>query len=102
MADEAKNSEAGVEETPKYLDLISKSKSDLDKEQLELFEEESKQNVDGDILATKKEIASTKRELLDKKSQKPLNPKEVVKISQKLIGLQNGLKALEDLKAELF
>lgn len=91
-----------VVDTSKYLDLISKSKSEQDQEQLELYNEESRQNVDADILATKKEIAQVKRELASMKSQKPLKPKETIMVSQKLRALNNGLQALQDLRTELF
>lgn len=86
----------------KYLELISKSQDDQDKEELRLLNEESLQNVKSDILATEKEINQVKRELLKVKSARPLQPKSVIEQTQKLLGLQNGLKALKDLETELF
>lgn len=86
----------------KYMDLINKSKDQQDKEQLELWAEESRQAIEGDILSTRKEIAQVKRKLVAEKSAKPLNPRKVIEVSQQLKALNNGLQALEDLKAELF
>ena len=86
----------------KYKDLISKDNEQKNQEQLDLFNEESEMNIQNSILATKKEIAQVRRLLEDKKSEKPLNPEETIKVSQKLKALQNGLQALEDLKSELF
>lgn len=87
---------------PKYIELINKDKGQIEQEQLELYAEESQANIDGDILATKKEILQVKRELEKKKSEKPITPKSVIETQQKLKALQGGLQALEDLKAELF
>lgn len=86
----------------KYRDLIAKDHEQRNQEQLDLFAEESEMNIQNSILATKKQIATVRRNLADKKSEKPLNPEETIKISQELKALQNGLAALEELKAELF
>lgn len=86
----------------KYQDLISRSKEDLDKEATELNVEEGRQAIDSDILSTKREINKVKIRLNNAKSTVPLAPKDVISIKQELVGLQNGLKELEELKAELF
>lgn len=91
-----------MSENKKYKDLISQNPAEVAAKQVDLLVQESKQNVEGDILATNKEIFKVERELEDLKCQKPLNPRLVVEKQQELKALQNGLKALEDLKAELF
>lgn len=100
--EELQNANLAQPAPAKYKDLISKDNEQKNQEQLDLFNEESEMNIQNSILATKKEIAQVKRQLEDKKSEKPLNPEETIKVSQKLKALQNGLQALEDLKSELF
>lgn len=103
MSNETDNKELNTASTtPKYIDLISKSKEQMEREQLDLFVEESRQNIDADILATKKEIAKVTRALQDRKAKMPLDPKAVLEVKQELIELQAGLAELEALKTELF
>ena len=90
------------EAAKKYLDLIKESSEDQDQEEFRLMNEESQQNVKADILATEKEINQIKRELIKVKRAMPLEPKKVIEVRQKLLGLQNGLKALQELETELF
>ena len=102
MADKTLNKVEDPNLSGKYATLISKSKDELDAEALELNVEEGKQNIDGDILATKRQIAAVKLKLKNAKSSIPLVPTDVVKIKQELEGYENGLKVLEELKEELF
>lgn len=94
--------QAETAQPAKYMDLLNKTSEQFDQEQKELWAEESLMNIKGDILSTKKEITVARRDLEKLKSAKPIDPKEVVKASQKLKALQNGVQALEDLQKELF
>jgi len=60
------------------------------------------QSLDADILATKKSLAGEKASLLRLKSKFPLNAQDIIDTQLRIEGLEDGLKRLGLLKAELF
>jgi hypothetical protein len=86
----------------KYRALISKSDDAKNQEQVGFAEEEAKQSIEADILATKREIASQNRNVANAKAKVPFNSGAIVAEMDKLEGLSKGLAKLEALKTELF
>jgi len=86
----------------KYVDLLARSKDQKDAAVRDLQVEEAKQDVDGSILKNKKAINLAKRTLEEEKGKFPLNVERILEATTDLEDLQNGLKSLENLKAELF
>ena len=86
----------------RYQELRSRSKDQVESELLEFQVEESKQQIDGDILATKRSLASAKQDLVKSESAYPFNSKNVVEAELKIEGYEAGLKRLEEIKARLF
>jgi hypothetical protein len=64
--------------------------------------EDAAQQVDADILATKKEIRLATKDLQRAESAKPLVPSNCVTHASKLKSLESGLAYLEDLKKRRF
>jgi predicted CopG family antitoxin len=91
-----------MEKQLKYRDLISQSAEASKKEELEFVAEEAGQQLDSDILATKKEIKRLNRDLVALKKNMPLNPQSCVDKMTSIKQHEAGLAALEALKSELF
>lgn len=64
--------------------------------------EESEQQLQSDMIATRKSIAAKKRSLEIAKNAFPLNSKFIIDTQVELEGLEEGLKRLTALKTELF
>ena len=86
----------------KYIDLLNLSKEDKDKQELEFQNEESLNQLQADILATKKAISAKSRELLSLKCAFPLESEKIIEAQVELEGLEDGLNRLNALKEELF
>jgi hypothetical protein len=86
----------------KYRSLISKSDSEKQLESLDFTTEEASQQMQADILATKKEIASAKRDLEESKSAVPFSPKKAIEKQMELEAYEKGLSLLLALNEELF
>lgn len=99
---QAAESASQTQEPLKYVDLLARSKDQKDAAVRELQVEEAKQDVDGQILKNKKAINFAKRTLEEEKGKFPLDIEKVLKAITDLEDLENGLSALEALKAELF
>jgi hypothetical protein len=64
--------------------------------------EEAQQQLQADVLATKRSLASSKQSLLAAKSARPFNSQDVINAQLQIEGLEDGLKRLNGLLAELF
>lgn len=89
-------------ESLKYADLLGQSQSQKDAQELQFQVEESQQQLDADILSTKRNIASAKKNLLRVKSTYPLNSQNIVNAQIAVEEAEEGLKRLEALREELF
>jgi hypothetical protein len=58
--------------------------------------------LESDILATQKSLASKKRDLENAKNGSRLNSRAIIEIQLEVEALEDGLKRLNALKAELF
>ena len=91
---------ANTKTSEKYIDLISQSAKDAEKEQLQFHAEDAELQVTSSILATKKEISKAKRELTEAKKAIPYSLEDEVNATIKVQELEDGLKiALEIQKA---
>lgn len=87
----------------KYLDLLKQKGSPAEQEQqLQDQAAEAKLSLESDILATSKALRSADAALREAKSAVPFSASTVVEKADALEALKKGLKALEELKAELF
>lgn len=86
----------------RYQELRSRSHYQVEAEILGFQVEESQQQIDGDILATKRSLATARQELIKAESAYPFNSKNVVEAELKIEGYEAGLKRLEAIKTRLF
>jgi len=86
----------------KYKDLLLQSSQEKEAQEVEFKVEEMQQSLDADILATKKSLAGEKASLVRLKSKFPLNAQDIIDTQLRIESLEDGLKRLGDLKAELF
>ena len=86
----------------KYKDRLQKSQQEKETEEVSFQVEEAEQQLQSDILATKKSAASKAKELNRLKDTFPLDSDAIIAAQVELEGLKDGLKRLEALKEELF
>lgn len=86
----------------KYKDLLLQSSQEKEAQEVEFRVEEMSQSLDADILATKRSLASEKASLVRLKSSFPLHVQQIIDTQLRIESLEDGLKRLGDLKAELF
>lgn len=85
-----------------YKALISQDDASKKVQDIEFAVEEASQQMQADILATKKQIATCKRELTQSKSAFPFSPKSVLEKQVELEGYEKGLEYLLKINEELF
>ena len=86
----------------KYQQLLQQSQQEKDQQALEFQVEEAKQQLEADILATKRSLASSRQDLLKAKSAQPFDAQKIINIQIRVEGLEDGLSRLLDLMEELF
>ena len=86
----------------KYQDLLQQSQQEKDQQALEFQVEEARQQLEADILATKRSLAANKQDLLKAKSAQPFDAQKIIDIQIRVEGLEDGLSRLLDLMEELF
>lgn len=89
-------------QTVKYVDLLRQSQSDREAEDVQFKAEEASQQLQADILATNRSIASAKKKIVDLERGYPFNAKSIIEAQVELEGLQDGLIRLNELKKRLF
>lgn len=86
--------------TMKYIDLISRTPNA--QEQLSNMNEDASLQLQSDILATRRALASYQASLKTAKSAVPYNTGNIMDAMQLVEGTERGLIKLEELKKELF
>ena len=86
----------------KYRDLLQQSQKEKDEQQVEFQVEEAQQQLQADVLATKRSLASSKQVLQAAKSARPFDSQAVINAQLQIEGLEDGLNRLNGLLAELF
>lgn len=76
------------------------SNEELDQKEIQYAVEEAKLQLQSDILATEKSLASKKAELDDAKCTVPLNSINIINLQIEVESLEDGLKRLNALKKE--
>lgn len=87
---------------PKYIELISQSAEETQKEANVLKNEEAKLQLQGHKLELKKSVAEAKRVLLTLKKSETFNTREIYKQKNKIDLLERELTYAEELESELF
>jgi predicted nucleic acid-binding Zn-ribbon protein len=90
------------EQPLKYADLLARSKEQKDEATRQIQVDEAAQDLESEILRSRKAILSSERRLHDLKGTFPLDIKGINSEKQELGDLKEGLKTLNELKAELF
>lgn len=85
-----------------YKSLISQDENSKKVQDIEFAVEEASQQMQADILATKKQIATCKRDLGKAKCAFPFSPKAVLEKQVELEGYEKGLEYLLKINEELF
>jgi len=81
---------------------LQQSQQEKDTQQLEFQVEEAKQQLESDVLATKRLLAAKKQELLKPKSAQPFSAQRIIDVQIEIDGLEDGLSRLLNLMEELF
>lgn len=74
---------------------------DLSQQDVQFAVEDAKQQLNSDILATKRAIFEKEKAIAEIKTTYPLDVKAYVEISAELDGLEDGLKRIKALQKEL-
>ena len=85
-----------------YEKLLKQSQAEKDTQEIQFQVEEVHQQLQSDILATKRELAKANRELFKAKSSYPFNAQKVIDAQMNIESFENGLQRLEALVEELF
>lgn len=86
----------------KYLQNISKSDQETEAEENIFRAEEASHQMDQDITATKRKLATAKKNLTDAERAYPFSSKTIVDAEMEIEGYELGLKKLESIKKRLF
>ena len=85
-----------------YLELLKKDKGTQEDEQFGFQAEEAKQQLDVDLLATRKALSKAKRRVKELKGAVPLSVPAIVDALDEVAAYEKGLSAMTELQAELF
>ena len=86
----------------KYLNLLQQSQTEKNEQEQEFQAEAAKQQLEADILATKRSLAISRQDLLKAKSAQPFNAQNIINVQIHIEGLEDGLDRLLTLMEELF
>lgn len=76
------------------------STEEVGREQLELAIQEVKLNLEGDALATQREVIKCERELKEAKQEYPLDIDRIIAKTKSLEGYKKGLEIIQGLQKE--
>ena len=85
-----------------YQQLLSKSQVEKNQEEMQAQVESAELQLQADLLATRKSLAKSKRELDELKSSPNFNPSLIISKKKEVEGFEEGVKELEALRKELF
>lgn len=85
-----------------YKARLSMSKESREAQELEFQVEEAQQQLDADLLATRRDLKTAKQRLEQAKSAAPFSSGDILRAKKEVSSLEQGVKELEALKAELF
>jgi len=91
-----------TKKSTKYIDLISQSVADCDKEQKGFANDDAKLHCDSAILETKKALSTAKKVLSDSEKAEPFNLQEQINATIAVQDLEISLKLAEKITAEKF
>ena len=89
----------------KLIEKLQQSKEKRDQEQLQYHVQEQQQQLEADLLETKRELSKAKRELEEAMYPEPgegLDTGAIIELQEDVASLERGIEALEALKEKLF
>lgn len=86
----------------KYFVLLSQDQKQKDAEAVKFQVEEAELQLSADILETQRALAAAKSKMAGIKSSFPFDAKYAIEVAEEIKGYENGLKYLQEFKAELF
>jgi len=86
----------------KYADLLQQSQQEKVLQQVLFRAEEARLQLQGDILATQRELAAKQSFLVTLKGSYPFNSAAIIATAVEIDGLAEGLNRLQSLMNELF
>lgn len=85
-----------------YRKNLEKNEQEIELELLDFKEEEALQQINADILATKKSINRCKQAIMKAESEFPFSSEKIIKAELEKEGYEAGLKRLQSIKKRLF
>jgi len=86
----------------KYVDLISKSAKDLEKEELELRVQESKSSLEIDIATTNRDLAQARKHLVQAQCASPYILQNEINALEQVESLERGLDLAKKILSDRF
>ena len=86
----------------KYQSLLQQSQEEKDQQDIQYKVEETRQQLQADLLASNRSLATNKRKLQELKSEYPLKTQDIISLEVTIEGQIEGIKRLKALEAELF
>jgi len=83
----------------KYKAFLSKTQTEIDKEELSHKVEEGELQLQQDLLCTKKSLSVAKRELESAKGQSPFDTQAILNAEDKVADIEHTLERMEKLKS---
>lgn len=91
-----------MEPSKKYLDLRQQSEQEKELTAVQYEAKQAELQLSADILATEQSLAAKKHELETAKGGFPFDSTKIINLQVEVEGLEDGLKRLNKLKADLF
>ena len=97
-----KTSKTTAGSSSKFAQLLQQSPSERDSKDREYRVREAELQLDADILATERSIATAEKKYEEVVMATPFNSQNIINAKNQIEAAKAGLEALQELKAELF
>ena len=90
------------EKVLKYKELLQQSEKEKESAEIEFQVEQTKLQLQADLLSTKQSLVAKRKELTASKSKYDFNVQKIINLQIEVESLEDGVKRIEKLQAELF